>query len=125
MFQKIDSKVDFPKLEENILRFWRENRVFNKSVEVREGSPHYVFYEGPPTANGSPGVHHVLSRLFKDIVCRYKTMRGYHVPRKAGGDMHGLPVELEVEHSLGFSNKAQIEEYGVAQFNQRCRERAR
>ncbi len=124
MFRKVSGKVDFPKLEENILRFWRENRVFNRSVEVREGSPHYVFYEGPPTANGSPGVHHVLSRLFKDIVCRYKTMKGYHVPRKAGWDMHGLPVELEVEHSLGFSNKVQIEEYGVAQFNQRCRESA-
>ncbi|GAI04599.1 unnamed protein product, partial [marine sediment metagenome] len=85
-------------------------------------SRRYVFYEGPPTANGSPGIHHVLSRLFKDVVCRYKTMKGYYVPRKAGWDTHGLPVELEVENTLGFTSKAQIEEYGIAQFNQKCRE---
>ena len=122
MFQKIDSKVNFPQLEEGILRFWKEHDIFNKSVKVKEGNPHYTFYEGPPTANGSPGVHHVLSRLFKDVICRYKTMKGYYVPRKAGWDTHGLPVELEVEGSLGFTNKNQIEEYGIAQFNQRCRE---
>jgi len=122
MFQEVNSKMDFPQLEEGILHFWKEHQIFNKSIESREGAPHYAFYEGPPTANGSPGVHHVLSRLFKDIICRYKTMKGYHVPRKAGWDTHGLPVELEVENSLGFTSKDQIEKYGVAQFNQKCRE---
>ncbi|MBN2186737.1 MAG: isoleucine--tRNA ligase [Dehalococcoidia bacterium] len=124
MFRKVNSKVDFPRMEEGVLRFWKERQIFNKSIEAKGKAPHYTFYEGPPTANGSPGVHHVLSRLFKDVICRYKTMRGYHVPRKAGWDTHGLPVELEVEHSLGFTSKAEIEKYGVAQFNQRCRESA-
>jgi isoleucyl-tRNA synthetase len=124
MFRKIDIKIDFPKMEERILHFWNEHHIFRRSIEAREGAPHYAFYEGPPTANGSPGVHHVLSRLFKDVICRYKTMKGYQVPRKAGWDTHGLPVELEVESSLGFTSKAQIEEYGVAKFNQRCRESA-
>ncbi len=121
MFKKVNSKIDFPQLEKDILRYWKEHKIFDKSVEVREGSRRYVFYEGPPTANGSPGIHHVLSRLFKDVVCRYKTMKGYYVPRKAGWDTHGLPVELEVENTLGFTSKAQIEEYGIAQFNQKCR----
>ncbi len=122
MFKKVNSKIDFPQLEKDILRYWREHNIFDKSVETREGSRRYVFYEGPPTANGSPGIHHVLSRLFKDVVCRYKTMKGYYVPRKAGWDTHGLPVELEVENTLGFTSKAQIEEYGIARFNQKCRE---
>ena len=122
MFKKVNSKIDFPQLEKDILRYWKEHKIFDKSVEAREGSKRYVFYEGPPTANGSPGIHHVLSRLFKDVVCRYKTMKGYYVPRKAGWDTHGLPVELEVENTLGFTSKAQIEEYGIAQFNQKCRE---
>ncbi len=124
MFREVSNKVNFPQVEENILRFWKEHGIFNRSIETREGAQHYAFYEGPPTANGSPGVHHVLSRLFKDIICRYKTMKGYHVPRKAGWDTHGLPVELEVESSLGFTNKGQIEKYGIAQFNQHCRESA-
>jgi len=122
VFQKVSSKVDFAQLEEGILRFWKEQRIFGKSIELRQGKQRYVFYEGPPTANGSPGIHHVLSRLFKDAICRYKTMKGYSVSRKAGWDTHGLPVELEVETSLGFSDKGQIEEYGIAEFNQRCRE---
>ncbi len=122
MFQKVGSKADFPQIEQHVLRFWKENAIFDKSVEARRGGEHYTFYEGPPTANGSPGIHHVLSRLFKDVVCRYKTMKGYHVPRKAGWDTHGLPVELEVESALGFNSKAQIEEYGIAKFNQLCRE---
>ena len=122
MFHEVNSKINFAKLDEDILHYWKEHNIFNKSVEARKGSPSYVFYEGPPTANGSPGIHHVLSRLFKDAVCRYKTMKGYYVPRKAGWDTHGLPVELEVESTLGFTNKAQIEEYGIAQFNQKCRE---
>jgi len=122
MFRGVNSKISFPQLEEDILHFWKEHGVFHKSIEPKPGKPRYVFYEGPPTANGSPGVHHVLSRLFKDVICRYKTMKGYWVPRKAGWDTHGLPVELEVEGSLGFRDKAQIERYGIAQFNQRCRE---
>jgi isoleucyl-tRNA synthetase len=122
MFKGINPKVNFIQLEEDILRFWKEQGVFNKSIEIRKKGPYYAFYEGPPTANGSPGVHHVLSRLYKDAVCRYKTMRGYHVPRKAGWDTHGLPVELEVESSLTLTSKAQIEEYGVARFNDHCRQ---
>jgi len=122
VFHKVYSKVDFPRMEQDILRFWKERSIFEKSVEARQGKQCYVFYDGPPTANGSPGIHHVLSRLFKDVIPRYKAMKGYYVPRKAGWDTHGLPVELEVENSLGLTSKPQIEEYGVAQFNQRCRE---
>jgi len=124
MFRQVNTKINFLQLEEDILRFWKEQGIFNKSIEMREGGPHYAFYEGPPTTNGSPGVHHVLSRLYKDVVCRYKTMKGYHVPRKAGWDTHGLPVELEVESSLALTSKAQIEEYGVARFNDHCRQSA-
>jgi len=124
VFREADSKINFPQLEQHILLFWKQHDVFGKSVKARQRAPHFAFYEGPPTANGNPGIHHVLSRLFKDIVCRYKTMKGYHVPRKAGWDTHGLPVELEVESSLGFNNKAEIEKYGIAQFNQRCKESA-
>jgi len=122
MFRQVNNKVNFIQLEEHILRLWKEQGIFNKSIEIRKKGPHYAFYEGPPTTNGSPGVHHVLSRLYKDIVCRYKTMKGYHVPRKAGWDTHGLPVELEVESSLALTSKAQIEEYGVARFNEHCRQ---
>jgi isoleucyl-tRNA synthetase len=122
MFREVNTKINFLQLEEDILRFWKEQGILNKSIEVRKRGPHYAFYEGPPTANGSPGVHHVLSRLYKDAVCRYKTMKGYHVPRKAGWDTHGLPVELEVESSLALTSKAQIEEYGVARFNNHCRQ---
>jgi len=124
MFREVSSKINLVQLEEDILRLWKEHEIFSKSIKIREGGPHYAFYEGPPTANGSPGVHHVLSRLYKDVVCRYKTMRGYHVPRKAGWDTHGLPVELEVESSLALTSKAQIEEYGVARFNDHCRQSA-
>jgi len=124
MFREVNTKINFIQLEEDILRFWKEQGIFDKSVEIRKRGPHYAFYEGPPTANGSPGVHHVLSRLYKDVVCRYKTMKGYHVPRKAGWDTHGLPVELEVENFLALTSKAQIEEYGVARFNEHCRQSA-
>ncbi len=124
MFREVNTRANFVQLEKDILRFWKERRIFDKSIEIREGGPHYAFYEGPPTTNGSPGVHHVLSRLYKDVICRYNAMKGYHVPRKAGWDTHGLPVELEVESSLGVTSKAQIEEYGVAQFNERCRQSA-
>jgi isoleucyl-tRNA synthetase len=122
VFREVNSKVNFVQLEEDILRFWKERGIFDKSVVTKEEGPHYAFYEGPPTANGSPGVHHVLARLYKDAVCRYKTMKGHHVPRKAGWDTHGLPVELEVESSLGLTSKVQIEKYGVARFNDRCRQ---
>jgi len=124
MFREVNTKINFLQLEEDILHFWKEQEIFSKSIEIREGGPHYAFYEGPPTANGNPGVHHVLSRLYKDVVCRYKAMKGYHVPRKAGWDTHGLPVELEVENSLALTSKAQIEEYGVARFNDHCRQSA-
>jgi len=122
MFQPVASKVSFPEMEKRILSFWREKRIFEKSVQGRKEAPLFSLYEGPPTANASPGVHHVLSRVFKDVIPRYKTMKGYCAPRKAGWDTHGLPVELEVERELGFSSKADIEAYGVSQFNARCRE---
>src|SRR4030043_2059187 len=122
MFRPLTSKVNFPQLENNVLTFWKERHIFEKSVEARRGATQFTLYEGPPTANGSPGIHHVLSRVFKDVIPRHRTMKGYYVPRKAGWDTHGLPVELEVEKMLGFTGKAQIEEYGVAKFNALCRE---
>ncbi len=122
MFKPVDSRQNFPKLEEDVLAFWEENDVFRKSIEQRPEDRLYVFYEGPPTANARPGVHHILSRAFKDLFPRYKTMRGYRVPRKAGWDTHGLPVELEVERDLGLKSKPEIEEFGIEAFNQRCRE---
>ncbi|HEY58151.1 MAG TPA: isoleucine--tRNA ligase [Anaerolineae bacterium] len=121
-FRPVSPKVKFPQVEEQVLKFWREHEVFRKTEETRRGGPEFVFYEGPPTANGRPGVHHVLSRSFKDIFPRYKVMRGYHVIRRGGWDTHGLPVELEVEKKLGFTSKRQIEEYGVAKFNKLCRQ---
>lgn len=121
-YRPVDTGQSFPALEERILRWWKERSIFEKSLELRAGRPEWVFYEGPPTANGKPGVHHVLARVFKDIYPRYKTMRGYFVGRKAGWDCHGLPVELEIEKQLGFDHKEQIETYGVAEFNRLCRE---
>jgi len=121
-FRPVDPKQSFPELEERILARWRERDVFHRSLANREGAEVWSFYEGPPTANGRPGSHHVLSRVFKDVYPRYQTMRGRRVPRKAGWDCHGLPVELEVEKQLGISSKREIEEYGIAEFNQRCRE---
>ena len=121
-FRPVDPKQSFPELEERVLARWRERDVFHRSLANREGAEVWSFYEGPPTANGRPGSHHVLSRVFKDVYPRYRTMRGYRVPRKAGWDCHGLPVELEVEKELGISSKQQIEEYGIAEFNRRCRE---
>jgi isoleucyl-tRNA synthetase len=121
-FRPVDPKQSFPALEERILERWRERDVFPRSMAQRESAPLWGFYEGPPTANGRPGSHHVLSRVFKDIYPRYRTMTGHHVPRKAGWDCHGLPVELEIERELGISSKEEIEAYGIAEFNQRCRE---
>lgn len=122
MFKKVDSAMDFPRMEEEILEVWREEKIFEKSVDRRKKGPGFVFYEGPPTANGLPHPGHVLTRAMKDVVLRYKTMKGFYVPRKAGWDTHGLPVELEVEKELGISGKPQIEEYGVEEFVQRCKE---
>ena len=121
-FEPVDPKQPFPELEERVLARWRASRVFERSLEARAGAPVWSFYEGPPTANGRPGSHHVLARVFKDVYPRYKTMCGYRVPRKAGWDCHGLPVELEVEKALGISSKQEIEELGIAEFNRRCRE---
>ncbi|HLW95571.1 MAG TPA: class I tRNA ligase family protein, partial [Solirubrobacteraceae bacterium] len=122
MPRAVDTQQSFPALELEVLERWRERDVFAESLRRREGAPRYVFYEGPPTANGPPGSHHVLARVFKDIYPRYKTMRGYRCERKAGWDCHGLGVEIAVEQKLGFTNKAQIEEYGVAEFNRLCAE---
>jgi isoleucyl-tRNA synthetase len=121
-YTPVDSGQSFPELEQTVLERWRERDVFHESMRRREGSPRFVFYEGPPTANGPPGTHHVLARVFKDVFPRYKTMRGHLVTRKGGWDCHGLPVELEVEKELGFTSKEDIERYGVAEFNAKCRE---
>src|SRR5215212_2131310 len=118
----VDPEQPFPELEERVLARWRERGVFEKSLEQRRGAEQYVFFEGPPTANGRPGAHHVLARVFKDIFPRYKTMRGFYVERKGGWDCHGLPVEIAVEQQLGISTKAEIEAYGIAEFNAKCRE---
>jgi len=109
-----------PKIEEKILKFWKKNKIFEKSLK-KNNKKRFVFFEGPPTANGKPGMHHVEARAFKDVIPRYKTMQGFFVDRKAGWDTHGLPVELEVEKELGFKNKEDIEKYGIAKFNQKCK----
>src|SRR5436305_7966455 len=121
-FRPVDTKQSFPELEERVLARWREREVFQRSLGQRQGAELWNFYEGPPTANGRPGSHHVLARVFKDIYPRFKTMAGHQVPRKAGWDCHGLPVELEVERELGITSKEEIEDFGIAEFNARCRE---
>src|SRR5689334_19400117 len=121
MFKPVSSKLHVTSMEENVLKFWKQREIFKKTLEQREGGPEFVFYEGPPTANGKPGVHHVLARAFKDMFPRYKIMRGYHVSRRGGWDTHGLPVEIEVEKQLGFNSKHQSEEYGIDKFNELCR----
>jgi isoleucyl-tRNA synthetase len=118
----VDPQQSFPALEQGVLERWRERDVFRESLRRRAGAEPWVFYEGPPTANGRPGAHHVLARVFKDIYPRYKTMRGHLVERKGGWDCHGLPVEIAVQQQLGITNKAEIEEYGIAAFNEKCRE---
>lgn len=122
MYRAVPAQVDLPALEHDVLRMWDDEGVFAASVEQSAGRPPWVFYEGPPTANGAPGTHHVEARVFKDVFPRYRTMKGYSVPRQAGWDCHGLPVELAVEKELGFTGKGDIETYGVAEFNARCRE---
>ncbi|MBI3589534.1 MAG: class I tRNA ligase family protein, partial [Candidatus Liptonbacteria bacterium] len=134
MFIKDAKNFNLPEAEEKVLDYWKKNRIFERSLERRQIAPRqnsgrakgksrkFVFYEGPPTANGRPGIHHVLARAFKDVILRYKTMRGYYVPRRAGWDTHGLPVEIQVEKELGLKSKKDIEKYGIAEFNRKCRE---
>lgn len=122
MFKELPSSHEIPQLEKEILTFWEENDIFHKSVNSRDPDKHFVFYEGPPTANGKPGIHHVISRTVKDFVCRLRTMQGFRVERKAGWDTHGLPVEIEVEKELGIDGKEQIIEFGVDKFNEKCKE---
>ena len=112
-FEPVNPKVSFPELEQRILEFWRDTDVFAHSIELRKDGPLWVFYEGPPTANGSPGIHHVEARVFKDVYPRFKTMTGHFVPRKGGWDCHGLPVELEVEKAIGTTGKRDIEAFGI------------
>jgi len=114
--------INFPKLEKKILKFWKENKIFERSIKQRARARNFVFYEGPPTANAEPGIHSVLARVYKDIILRYKTMQGFKVLRKAGWDTHGLPVELEIEKKLGLKSKKDIEKYGIARFNKKCKE---
>src|SRR5262245_24828511 len=122
MFKTISDKLSLPDLEKEILAHWKNHRIFEKSLEARQGAPDYTFYEGPPTANGRPGIHHVFSRTIKDLFCRYQSARGHSVTRIAGWDTHGLPVEIEVEKSLQLSGKKDIEAFGVEEFNRLCRQ---
>ena len=121
MFKPVSPKLNVTALEEGVLQFWKDRKIFEKTGTQRKGAQEYVFYEGPPTANGKPGVHHVEARAFKDMFPRYKIMQGYHVSRRGGWDTQGLPVEIEIEKKLGFSSKQQIEEYGIEKFNDLCR----
>ena len=122
MFKPVSSRVSFPEIDAGILDHWKKRDVFRRTTTEREDGPLFMLFEGPPTANGSPGIHHVLARVFKDVICRHRTMKGYRVLRKGGWDTHGLPVELEVEKELGLNTKRDIEEYGIEKFNQKCRE---
>ncbi len=122
MFREVSSKLNLSDKEKNILEFWADNNIFKKSLDLRKDEKEFVFYEGPPTANGRPGIHHVISRTVKDVVCRYKAMKGYLVRRKAGWDTHGLPVEIEVEKKLNINGKDEIEKFGVAKFNKECKD---
>ena len=121
-FEPIPANVNFPKMEEKVLLRWGQDNTFQKVEEIRKTSPLFIFYEGPPTANGSPGIHHVISRAFKDVIIRYKTMKGFRPLRRSGWDTHGLPVELEVEKELGLNSKQEIENFGIEEFNRRCKE---
>ncbi len=122
MYNPVESNLNFVEREKQVLEFWKENKIFEKSVQKNEGKPEFSFYDGPPTANGKPHIGHILTRVMKDIIPRYKTMKGYHVLRKAGWDTHGLPVELEVEKLLGIDGKQEIEKYGIEPFIKKCKE---
>jgi len=120
MYKKVSTDLNFVDREKAVEQFWKENKIFEKSMENRKEGETYTFYDGPPTANGKPHIGHVLTRVIKDMIPRYRTMKGYMVPRKAGWDTHGLPVELEVEKKLGLNGKEQIEEYGMEPFIKEC-----
>ena len=122
MYEKVSTNLNFVDREKNVEKFWEENHIFEKSMENRKEGETYTFYDGPPTANGKPHIGHVLTRVIKDMIPRYQTMKGKMVPRKAGWDTHGLPVELEVEKMLGLDGKDQIEEYGLVPFIDKCKE---
>jgi len=122
MYEPLETGVDLPVVERAVMARWRDSDVFGRSLAQTEDGPPWIFYEGPPTANGMPGIHHVEARSFKDAFPRFKTMKGFHVARRAGWDCHGLPVELEVEKALGLKSKPEIEQFGVAEFNAKCRE---
>ena len=114
--------LNYAQVAEEVLTFWRENNIFQQSVDQREGAPAFTFYEGPPSANGSPGIHHVMARTIKDIFCRYQTLKGYQVKRKGGWDTHGLPVELQVEKQLGITKEDIGDKISIEEYNQKCRE---
>ena len=122
LYTKVNTDLNFVEREHEVEQFWEDQKIFEKSMKIREGCPAYTFYDGPPTANGKPHIGHVETRAIKDMIPRYRTMKGYMVPRKAGWDTHGLPVELEVEKLLGLDGKEQIEEYGIAPFIEKCKE---
>ncbi|MBQ6036882.1 MAG: class I tRNA ligase family protein, partial [Lachnospiraceae bacterium] len=122
MYKKVPTDQNFVQREKEVEQFWKDHDIFRKSEKIREGCPVYAFYDGPPTANGKPHIGHVETRAIKDMIPRYRTMKGYYVPRKAGWDTHGLPVELEVEKALGLNGKDQIEEYGMEPFIEKCKE---
>ncbi len=122
MYKNLPEKLSYPDLEQDVLKFWEENEIFNKTLELRKDAPYFTFYEGPPTVNGKPGIHHMMARTIKDAICRYKTMRGYYVRRQAGWDTHGLPVEIQVEKELGIKDKSEIPNFGIDKFNKACRE---
>ncbi|MBR5091622.1 MAG: class I tRNA ligase family protein, partial [Ruminiclostridium sp.] len=122
MYKKVESDLNFVQREKQTKQFWKDHNIFEKSIDMRSKAQSYVFYDGPPTANGKPHIGHVLTRTIKDMIPRYRTMKGYMVPRKAGWDTHGLPVELEVEKLLGIDGKDQIEKYGLEPFINKCKE---
>ncbi len=122
MFKQNLNTTGYPEIEKEILKFWQENKIFEKSISSRPEEKLFIFYEGPPTANGKPGIHHVISRTIKDLICRYKTLKGYRVERKAGWDTHGLPVEIEVEKKLGIKHKSEVIDFGIEKYNQACRD---
>jgi isoleucyl-tRNA synthetase len=122
MFRELPNNISYPKIEEDVLKFWEDNEIFEKSLKLRENNKTFTFYEGPPTVNGKPGIHHIMARTIKDAICRYKTMQGYYVRRQAGWDTHGLPVEIQVEKDLGIKNKSEVETIGIEKFNAACKD---
>ena len=122
MYKQLPQKLSYPELEKSVLEFWKQSKIFDKSLELRKDSEYFSFFEGPPTVNGKPGIHHMMARTIKDTICRYKTMQGYYVRRQAGWDTHGLPVEITVEKNLGLHDKADIVAYGVDRFNKACKD---